>query len=530
MTESQSAGRTRHKLQRRFYRLTLTTVLATLLSACNWTATSSVSSAGEPGNSASGISALSADGRIVAFVSTATNLDPAIPVVGADPLHVYVHDARLRKTVMISADSSGVEGNGYSFDPSVSAHGRYVAYQSLADNLVPGDNNGIYDIFVYDRKTGRNTRISPSTRDGMEAVFNSAPSISGNGRYIAYFSQARGTGASSHIDETLLVHDRRKGGDQKIRVTGEESGKRYRYFNPSISGDGRRVAFEYGQDVLAVPVGIVVYDQDTGNTRRVSIDSEGVAGNASSVYPAISADGRYVAFASVASNLVAADNNGAIDIFVHDLVTGSTERVSVDSHGNEADMHSLQPAISGDGRYVTFLSSASNLVDDDTNGVADAFVHDRQSGTTRRVSLSAMGEQANGETYEPVVISTDGRYVSFASEANNLVANDTNDFSDVFLRAVPQVTVTSVEPDHLPIGSTTSVTIKGTDFLEGATPQLGAWISKVVIVDENTMTMDITVPAYAAPGARTLSVSFKGTGPGVLSGATGKCEDCVTFF
>lgn len=521
----------RHEYQRRSLGfLALIVSLASILSGCNWVATTSVSNTGEQGNDGSILSSLSADGRIVAFVSVATNLDSATPVVNADPVHIYVHDARLGTTKLVSANSFGIEGDDYSFAPAVSGNGRYIAYQSLADNLVPGDNNGVYDIFVYDRETSLNTRISPTTRDGMDALFNSVPSISHDGRYITYFTQARNPDVICCSESTIVVYDQNTGVTRPILITGEDSTKRYWKYNPSISGDGRFIAFEYRQDVSAVPVEIMVHDRDTGTTSRVSISSAGDAPDASSVYPAISADGRYVAFASIATNLVDGDDNGMSDIFVHDHISATTNRVNVDNEGNEANLHSRQPAISGDGRYITFMSEASNLVDDDSNGVVDAFLHDRQSGTTRRVSLSPTGAESDGESYEPVAISTDGRYVSFASDATNLMANDNNGYADVFLRAVPQISVTSVIPSHLPIGSTTSVTVTGTDFLNGARPLLGAWIRNVVIVDENTITMDVTVPAYMPSGARTIMVSLNGTGPGALSGASGICHDCVTFF
>lgn len=530
MLRSCTHGQTRQGFKYHAPRLCMT-VLAALLSGCNWVSTPSVSTAGEPANGDSGMPSLSADGRVVAFVSTATNLDPKHPVIGADPLQVYVHDALLGTTALISADALGHAGNAYSYNPQVSGNGRYVAYQSLANDLVPDDDNSVYDIFIYDRKLRRNQRISPTVRDGMEAVFNSAPSISRTGRYVAYFSQVRsGAGPRYYLDSSIVVHDRHTGTTSRIQVPGEDSHKRYVSMNPSVSDDGRFVAFDSGDDVASVPRQVIVYDQQTGSSEIVSRSSEGVAANASSVVPAISADGRFVAFMSRADNLVAGDNNGAVDVFVHDRITHTTERVSVDSAGNEANGYSSYPDISGDGRYVAFISAASNLVADDGNGVVDAFVRDCKNGTTRRASLDATGSEANAETYEYPVMSADGRYVGLSSAASNLIASDDNGVLDVVLRAVPQVTVTSVVPDHLPIGATTSVTVTGSDFLAGAQPLLGAWVSNVVIVDEHTLTMDVTVPAHMPAGARTLVVSLPGTGPGVLRGAVGKCQDCVTFF
>jgi Tol biopolymer transport system component len=166
---------------------------------------------------------------------------------------------------------------------------------------------------------------------------------------------------------------------------------------------------------------------------RVSVDSNGAQANGrSDPYPSISADGRFVAFASVASNLVAGDTNGASDIFVHGLVSRETTRVSVDSGGAQADGVSSRPAVSGDGRFIAFQSAASNLVAGDTNGATDIFVHDRESGETTRVSVANDGGQANASSFEPG-INADGRFVTFFSPASNLVEGDTNNTYDAFV-------------------------------------------------------------------------------------------------
>ncbi|HAL29388.1 MAG TPA: hypothetical protein DCP20_01540, partial [Coriobacteriia bacterium] len=172
----------------------------------------------------------------------------------------------------------------------------------------------------------------------------------------------------------------------------------------------------------------------TGITERVSVASDGAEANgwSPSGIPSISADGRYVAFGSDATNLVADDTNGEIDIFVHDRVTGITERVSVASDGSQGNGALLRPAISGDGRCVAFLSLATNLVPGDTNGLSDVLVHDRVTGVTERVSVASDGSQGNGRCLW-VSISEDGRYVAFASDSTNLVMDDTNGADDIFV-------------------------------------------------------------------------------------------------
>ena len=176
--------------------------------------------------------------------------------------------------------------------------------------------------------------------------------------------------------------------------------------NPSTSNNGRYIAFEStASNLVAGDTNgnrdVFVHDRDTNTTTRVSVGPSGTEGNSDSYDPSISSDGRYVAFESEASNLVALDTNGELDIFVHDRITHTTTRVSVDSTGAEGDDESLDPSISGDGRYVAFVSSASNLVALDTNGADDIFVHNRDTNTTTRVSVGPSGTEGNSDSYDP---------------------------------------------------------------------------------------------------------------------------------
>lgn len=222
--------------------------------------------------------------------------------------------------------------------------------------------------------------------------------------------------------------------------------------SPSVSASGRWVAFaSQATNLVAQDTGgaaqVYVRDRASGETGLVSVDSGGRPAEAGAGAPAISGDGRQVAFVSAASNLADGDDNDTADVFVHDRVSGVTERVSVSTAGAAADGASGSPAVSADGQRVAFVSVASNLVSDDTNEAADVFVHDRASGATDRVSVSPSGGQADGPSGSPAM-SGDGRLVVFASEASNLVADDTNEASDVFVRdraeaATERVSVTS---------------------------------------------------------------------------------------
>jgi len=208
--------------------------------------------------------------------------------------------------------------------------------------------------------------------------------------------------------------------------------------DPSVSADGRYVAFwSYASFLVAGDTNnqpdVFVRDRQTGVTERMSVSSAGAQGDGNCQFSSISADGRYVAFASFASNLVPGDTNEIQDIFVRDRQTGTTERVSVDSAGTQGSMDAHEPSLSADGRYVTFWSEASDYVSNDTNAAGDVFVRDRQTGTTDRVSVDSAGTQGNDWSWFQW-ISADGRYVAFQSVATNLVPGDTNGFRDVFVR------------------------------------------------------------------------------------------------
>src|SRR6266566_3635770 len=189
--------------------------------------------------------------------------------------------------------------------------------------------------------------------------------------------------------------------------------------------------------VMLFTLGLVLIESGVGvqasQTTLVSVDSVGTQGNEGSGGPSLSADGRSVTFASTATNLVPGDTNGIRDTFVHDLTTGQTVRVSVNSAGTQGNDSSFSPSLSADGQLVAFASDASNLVAGDTNGAEDIFVHNLTTGQTARVSVDSAGTQGNGASFFPV-ISADGQLVAFESLATNLVPGDTNGGRDIFVR------------------------------------------------------------------------------------------------
>jgi len=298
-------------------------------------------------------------------------------------------------TTRVSVDSAGGEGDaasGTGSRPAVSADGRHVAFASSATNLVANDSNGVDDVFVHDRQTGTTVRVSVSSAGVQANGASGGPALSRDGRFVAFESVATNLVAiDTNLTADVFVHDR----------------------DPDANG---------------------IFDEGNGVTTRVSLRAGAVQGNAASRRAAISADGNLVAFASDASNLVASDRNGVTDVFVRDRAASTTTRVSVDSAGIEGDGASDRPAISADGAFVAFESLAANLVAGDLNGVADLFVRDRVNGTTTRASVDSSGAEANGASRGPPSLSSDGSIVAFHSSATNLVASDLNGVADVFVR------------------------------------------------------------------------------------------------
>jgi Tol biopolymer transport system component len=407
-----------------------------LLCASGWAQTTtraSVDSAGVQGNNDSYHASISGDGRFVAFYSKATNLVPGDSNGVQD---AFVRDLQTGVTERVSVDSAETQANGSSgntYSPSISGDGRYVAFESAATNLVPADTNGSWDIFVRDRQSGTTERVGVQ---GNGHSYN--PSISSNGRYVAFESAATNLVAGdTNASVDVFVYDRQTFVTTRVSLDSAAVQGNNGSYNAAISSDGRYVAFWSDSDNLApgdtntVP-DVFVRDRQTGLTTRVSVDSGGAEGNGDSYEPSISADGRYVAFWSYANNLVPLDTNGVADVFVHDRQSNATTRVSVDSLGLESDNDSFELSISADGRFVAFWSNADNLVPGDTNLAADIFLRFIPDGTTRRLSVSSGGVQGNQSSFAPS-ISANGSRVAFESQATNLVSGDTNGFWDVFV-------------------------------------------------------------------------------------------------
>jgi WD40 repeat protein len=366
--------------------------------------------------------------------------------------------AAAQDTLRVSIRSSHGQGDGNSVLPAVSADGAFVAFVSNATNLVASDTNGVYDVFIRDRAAGVLERISVDSSGAEADGASNLPVLTPDGQLVVFVSFATNlvAGDTNQAGDVFL-HDRASGTTERVNVDSSGNQSDGDYFDnatPAISADGRFVAFASAASNLVAGdtngvVDVFVRDRVNGTTERVSIDSTGMEGNLDSGFVgtvAISSDGRIVAFASYASNLVAGDANATTDIFVHDRATGITERVSVDSSGAEANGGSSWPVIDAAGQVVAFQSSATNLVANDMNHADDIFVHDRSSGATELVSLRTSGVQGNADSQSPS-ISADGRRVAFQSFARNLVSGDTNGSNDVFLRDRAAATTSRMSVD-----------------------------------------------------------------------------------
>lgn len=408
----------------------------------------------------------------------------------------------------ISVASDGTQGNGSSSSGDISSDGNYVVFQSFASNLVANDGNQSADIFVYNRQTCTTTRVSINP-NGMEFSGDSwSPSISSNGDYVAFhtggqvyihsrvtnttslvssalnaapgnaesvYASVNGNGESvafESVSTDLVNGDTNNASDifirdqQMTRVSVSSNGIEGNGLGaslPSVSDDGRYIVFHAFSNNLVVNDSnnvsdIFVHDRQLSTTRRISVSTNGTQGNGTSLYGSISGNGRYIAFYSEADNLVVGDTNDKPDIFIHDVQTGVTSRISISSSGEQSNDGSIGSSLSHDGHFVAFSSSATNIITGDTNNSCDldgdlifaencpdAFIHNRQTGQTIRISVGLGGIQGNLATQSPVV-SSNGQFAVFSSNASNLVAGDTNGTADVFLVSVvfPSLPVFSV--------------------------------------------------------------------------------------
>jgi Tol biopolymer transport system component len=533
--------------------ITVTGVAASSAAAPVVTELVSVATGGTQGDSHSQFPAMSADGRYVAFQSYSANL------VAGDTngmTDVFVRDRQTGITERVNVASDGTQANHHSEEASVSDDGRYVAFWSRASNLVPGDTNGRDDVFVHDRQTGATERISVAGNGTQANLDSYDPVISGDGRYVAFQSFASNLVAGDNSGRDIFVRDTQTGTTERVSVAADGSQPNSESFEPAISPDGRYVAFwslasnlvagdTNGNPDLFANADLFLRDRQTGTTERISVAADGAQPNGQSLDASVSADGRYVAFRSVASNLVPGDTNGLIDVFVRDRKTGTTERINVAADGTQANLNSFEPTISDDGHFVAFTSEASNLVPDDTNYTFnyDVFLRDLQAGTLERVNLAMDGTQSTGG--QQPELSADGRYIAFGSNASNLVSGDTNRQFDVFVRdlrppdltapvlTLPDpVTVEATGPEGANVTYTaTAADERGPDPVVDCTPASGARFGLGMTTVSCTATDDAgnsATGSFTVTVADTTAPTVTVTAPGDDSTVSGQVDLTAT--
>ncbi|MEV4873216.1 TolB family protein [Streptomyces syringium] len=406
----------------------------------------SVTATGEQADGESYSPVISGDGRFVAFESWAANLAPG----GKAESQVYVKNRSTGKLQQVSVTTDGTPADGASGAPSISATGRYVAFESFARNLAPGGNpDPGSDVYVRDLWTGRTELVTgdkPSTRGS-----SSAPAISADGRYVAFASTRDDlVPGDTNLRSDVFVRDRWKGTTKRVSVRNDGTQVRLASVQPVISADGSKVGFR-GRELTdtpeppSEPTGtgfrppssneFYVHDQRTGRLELAAHDRDGRPAPVGGFQ--LGPDGRHALFTSRSATVVEGDTNNRADAFVKDLRTGVTRRVSLAHDGAQADGHTYgDPVMSADGRRVFFVSAATNLVPGDTNeGVADVFARDLRTGAVERLNVASDGSQDNGGVVT-VAVDLLGRTAVFESSGDSLVPGDTNKVTDVFLRRV----------------------------------------------------------------------------------------------
>lgn len=388
------------------------------------------------GVSESNKNSLSANGRWLLFKSLATNLVPDDSNGIAD---LFVRDARTGILRRVNTSSSGAQANGESGDYALSANGRYVVFSSLASNLVPDDTNNVRDVFLKDLITGSTVRVSMNS-DGSQPTadneFEGMPtSISADGRYVAFLTFARLLPRDTNIHNDVYVKDMLTGELDLVSTAADESLANFRNHMPSISATGRYVVFA-SQASNFVPedtdIGTDVYIKDrvTRQIRLASANAAGQRPNDASMNPSVSADGRYVTFLSYSRDLALPVNNANPDVYIKDLQTGAVERAQANASGSIVGGVTNAPAMTPDGRYVAFQL---NYFDASTGAMTRLYLKDRSTGELVRIDRTSSGLlQTTGAAITPA-ISADGRFVSFASNNTNVTLFDTNGLQDVFV-------------------------------------------------------------------------------------------------
>ncbi|WP_367140142.1 MULTISPECIES: hypothetical protein [Streptomyces] len=401
----------------------------------------SVAADGAQGNAESYTAGISADGRFATFRSVATNLTPGTR--GA--VNLFIKDLRGGAVEQANVASDGTPADDSSFDIALSADGRYAVFDSRAGNLSPDKRPGDTDLFVRDRTTGRTELLLENKQ--QQAGTSYEPAVSADGRFVAFTSDRTDLVPGPSTDPVAVyVRDRWKGTTQRVSVRSDGSQAGTRSAAPVISADGSKVGFlslgglGEGEAAGSAAAGLArprlstfyVHDMRTGRTEPAARQRDGSDAGASDIR--LSPDGRYALFTTRSSDVVPGKTTQTTDVYARDLRTGTTQRLSLAHDGSEARGDSRGPVMSADNRKVFFTSTAPNLVPGGTTGGRQAvYARDLRTGAVERLDVAADGAPADGES-TGVAADSSGRTAVFTSSAGNLVPGDTNKADDVFLR------------------------------------------------------------------------------------------------
>jgi Tol biopolymer transport system component len=377
--------------------------------------------------------ALSADGRYVAFQSGASNL---VPGDSNDAGDIFVYDRQTGATELISLAEDGAQANDASGEAGISADGRWVVFSSIATNLVAGDTNELLDVFLHDRQTGRTTLVSAAVGGGTGSLMSMEPAISADGRWIAFTSYAddlvpetdEHTGqniADTNEMGDIFVYDRLGGSIRRVSLSSQGGQSNHNSNSPGISADGRWVVFWSLADNLVPGAGrgIYLHDRSTGTTRWIA---DGLA-------PTLSPDGRWIGFLSLSSDLVP---GGALYAMRYERQSGETTVLGAYAEAGIQGWPTKAIPFSMDGAWLAFQSTF-NPPDGPIAGEGgewgqQVWLRDQSTGTLALVSTTPDGLPGNGISAAPS-LSADGRWIAFQSLADNLVAGDDNGYMDILI-------------------------------------------------------------------------------------------------
>jgi hypothetical protein len=435
--------------------------------------------------SASAGASFAADENLLVFSSDASNLVPGDTNNSTD---VFLADVAAGTLTRLSVAADGTQADGPSFFPSISADGRYVAFQSYATNLVGADINGTADVFVKDLQTGAVALVSTNAAGAIADNFSSLPAISANGQYVVFSSFASNLtpdDTDSFVD--IFRKNWQSGQIDLVSETAANVKADADSINAAISADGRYIAFAtFATNLL--PAGgddndkgdIYRKDMNDGTLELVSADAAGTLGDDESTSPLISADGNIVVFASAATNLLASDNNDAIDVFTKNMTSQAVTRVSVATDGTELGAPSGSPSINGDATKISFVTADPNVVSGDANQVNDVFLRDTVAGMTTRLCTRGDGSEA-ARGGDGGRLSPSAAKVAFFSTTDDFDASDTNGLNDVYVKTLAGGAVTLIS--H---GSPVSIGGNDNSFVNFDVPQLAADGRSVVFVSSAT--------------------------------------------